>query len=84
MQLLVSHRKNIGCIVVTQMKLQEPTMAMMIGSHILPPLPEPTPSQILSTTFKAEGVCLGPEQLKGLKVLAVEQDMQRIRAKAED
>ena len=56
---------------------------MMVSSRILPPPPEPTSPQIMSTTFKAEGVCLGHQQLKDLKALAVEWDEQRTKAMAE-
>ena len=33
----------------------------------------------MPTTFKAEGVCLGPPQLKDLKALTTEWDKQRTR-----
>ena len=45
---------------VASMELQEPAMAMMVGSHILPPPSEAMPLQITSTTFEAEGIYLGP------------------------
>ena len=52
---------------VAHMKLQEPAMVMTVGSHVPLPPPEPTPMQIISTTFEAEGIYLGPLQLKDLK-----------------
>ena len=39
------------------MELQEPAAVMMVGSHIPPSPSEPTAPQIMSTPFKAEGVC---------------------------
>ena len=42
------------------------------------------PPQITSTTFKAEGVHLGPQQLKELKALAMEWDKQRTKAIADE
>ena len=69
---------------VAHMELQEPTAAMMVDYHILPPPPEPEPLQITTTTFKAEGVHLGPQQLKDLKALAAEQDEQRTKTTAEE
>ena len=56
------------------MEPQKPAIVMMVSSHILPHLPEPAPLQITSTTFKAEGLGLGPQQLKELKALAKEPD----------
>ena len=47
---------------------------MIVGSCILP---EPKTPQITSTTFKAEGVQLPPQQLKELKAIATERDEQR-------
>ena len=38
----------------------------------------------MSTTFEAEGVHLGPQQLKDLKALAMEQNEQRTKAMAEE
>ena len=32
---------KVGCIMVAQMELKEPTEVVMIGSHIPPPAPEP-------------------------------------------
>ena len=66
------------------MEPQEPTAAMMVGSCILPPPPEPMPPQITSTTFKAEGVRLGPQQLKEFKALTTEWDEQRTKAMADE
>ena len=51
---------------------QEPAEAMMVGSRVLPPTPEPKLPQIMSTTFEAEGVHLGLQQLQELKALAIE------------
>ena len=65
------------------MEPQEPAEAMMVGSCILPPPPDPKPSQITSTIFKAEGICLGPQQLQELKALPTEQDEQRTKVIAE-
>ena len=56
----------------------------MISSHIPPAPPETKPLQITSTTFKAEGVCLGPQQLQELKALATEWDEQKTKATAEE
>ena len=53
------------------MEPQEPAKATMVGSHIPPTQPEPKPPQIMPTTFKAEGVCLGPQQLQELKALTM-------------
>ena len=47
---------------------------MIVGSYVLL---EPKPLQIMSTTLKAEGVCLSPQQLKELKAIATERDEQR-------
>ena len=68
---------------VALIELQEPPAAMLVGSHIPPPPPEPAPPQIMSTTFEARGVCLGPQQLKELKVLMTEKDKQRSKAMAD-
>ena len=54
-------QNKVGCIAVACMGPQEPTAAMLVSSCILPPPPKPAPPQITSTTFKAEGVCLGPQ-----------------------
>ena len=62
---------------VTRMEPQQPTKVMIVGSHILP---EPKTPKIASTTFKAEGVQLPPQQLKDLKAIATERDEQRKRA----
>ena len=59
---------------VAWMEPQQPAKAMIVGSHIPP---EPKMLQIVSTTFKAEGVKLPPQQLKELKVIATERDEQR-------
>ena len=67
----------MGCIAVTRMELQEPTEVMMVGSCIPPPLPEPKPPQIMSTTFEAEGVCLGPPTAAGVKGPCHEYGMSR-------
>ena len=56
------------------MELQQPTDAMIVGSCVLP---KPKTPQIASTTFKAEGVQLPPQQLKELKAIATERDEQR-------
>ena len=53
---------------------------MMVGSYILPPPPEPVTLHIMSITFEAEGVRLGPQQLKELKALAMEQDEHKSNA----
>ena len=66
------------------MELQEPAMVMIVGSHILPPSPEPALSQITSTTFETKGVCLSPQQLKDLKALTTEWDKQRTKAMADE
>ena len=72
----------MGCIVDAHMKLQEPDAMMMVSSHILSPLPEPLPLQIMSITFEAEGFCLGPQQLKELKTLSIKGDKLRTKAMA--
>ena len=54
------------------MKPQELAKVMMVGSHILSPPPEPKLPQIMTTTFEAKGVRLGPQQLQKLKALAIE------------
>ena len=59
-------------------------MVLMVGSPIPPLPPESTPPQILSTTFKAEGVRLDSEQLQELKVLAMEWDKQRSRVMVDE
>ena len=59
---------------VAQMELQHPTEATIVGSCIPPEL---KPLQIASTTLKAEGVKLPPQQLKELKVIIAERDEQR-------
>ena len=56
---------------VTQMELQQPTKAMIVGSHILP---KPKTLQIMSTTLEAEGAHMTPQQLKELKAIATERD----------
>ena len=56
----------------------------MVSSRILPPTPEPKLAQIMSTTFEAEGVHLGPQQLQELKALAAEWDKQSTKAMAEE
>ena len=66
------------------MELQEPTKAMMVGSCILAPPPDPKPPQMTSTTFEAEGVHLGPQQLQELKALTMEQDEQGTKVTAEE
>ena len=63
------------------MELQQPTKAMIVGSHVPPELKSP---QIASTTFKAEGVRLPPQQLKELKAIATERDEQRKRAMGDE
>ena len=73
----------MGCIVVARMEPQEPAVVMIGGSRILPPPPEPAPLQIMSTIFKAEGVYLGPQQLKKLNALTAEWDKQRTKAMAD-
>ena len=42
---------------------------MKVGSYVIP---EPKLPQIMSTTLKAEGVHLAPQQLKELKAIAAE------------
>ena len=56
------------------MEPQQPAKAMIVGSRIPP---KPKSPQIASTTFKAEGVRLPPQQLKELKAIATERDEQR-------
>ena len=63
------------------MEPQQPAKAMIVGSHIPP---EPKAKQIASTTFKAEGVRLPPQQLKELKAIAAERDEQRKRATGDE
>ena len=58
---------------VAQMEPQQPTEAMIV-SLCVPPRPKVP--QIMSTTFKAEGVQLPPQQLKKLKAIAAEWDEQ--------
>ena len=58
------------------MEPQQPTKALIVGSHILP---KPKTPQIASTTFEAEGVWLPPQQLKELKAITTERDEQRKR-----
>ena len=66
--------EKVGCVAVTQMEPQQPSEAMIVGSHIPP---KPKPQQITSTTLKAEGVHLPPQQLKELKAITTERDEQR-------
>ena len=66
---------------VTQIKPQQPTEAMIVGSCISPKLKMP---QITFTTLEAEGVCLPPQQLKELKAIATERDQQRKWAMGDD
>ena len=47
---------------------------MIVGSRVQP---KPKSPQIASTTFKAEGVWLPPQQLKELKAITAERDEQR-------
>ena len=54
---------------------------MIVGSRIPP---KPKSPQIASTTFKAEGVRLPPQQLKELKAIAAERDEQRKRATGDE
>ena len=63
------------------MEPQQPAEAMIVGSHIPP---EPKSPQIASTTFKAEGVRLPPQQLKELKAIATERDEQKKRAMGDE
>ena len=56
----------------------------MVGSCILPPPLETKPLQITSTTCKAEGGRLGPQQLQELKAVTEELDKQRTRVMAEE
>ena len=74
----------MGCITVAYIEPQEPKVVMIISSHILSPPSKPTPLQITSTAFKAEGVCLGPQKLKVLKALITEWDEQRTKAMEDD
>ena len=67
---------------VGHLELQELAKAMMVGSHVPPPPPDPKLLQIMSTNFKAEGVHLGPQQLQELKALTMERDEQRTKAMA--
>ena len=53
----------------------------MVGSCIRP---EPKPPQITSTTLEAEGVRLGPQQLKELKAIVTERDEQRKRVMGDE
>ena len=55
---------------------------MIVGSHV-PPEPK-MPLQITSTTLKAEGVRLPPQQLKELKAIAAERDEQKKRAMGDE
>ena len=48
--------------------------AMIVDSHIPP---EPKMPQITSTSLKAEGVRLLPQQLKELRAISAERDEQR-------
>ena len=66
------------------MEPQEPAKVMMVSSCIPPPPPEPKPLQITSTTFKAEGVRLAPQQLHELKAFSMEQDEQRTKLISEE
>ena len=63
------------------MEPQHPTKALIVGSHVLP---KPKMPQIASTTFKAEGVWLPPQQLKELKAIAAERDEQRKQAMGDE
>ena len=63
------------------MELQQPDKAMIVGSCVPP---EPKLPQIASTTFKAEGVRLPPQQLKELKAIAEERDEQRKQATGDE
>ena len=54
---------------------------MIVGSRILP---EPKTLQITSTTLKAEGLCLLPQQMKDLKAIATERDEQRKRVTGDE
>ena len=56
---------------VARMEPQQPTKAMIVGSHVPP---EPKLPQTASTTFEAKGVRLPPQQLKELKAIAAERD----------
>ena len=56
------------------MEPQQPAEAMIVGSCILLELKL---LQIMSTTLKAEGVRLPPQQLKDLKAIAAKRDEQR-------
>ena len=56
------------------MEPQQPAKALIVGSCVPP---EPKMLQIASTTFKAEGVQLPPQQLKELKAITAERDEQR-------
>ena len=53
--------KKVGCIAIAYIELQGSAVAMMVSSHVSPPPPEPSPLQIVSITFKAEGVLLIPQ-----------------------
>ena len=66
---------------VTQMEPQQPVEAMIVGSCILA---EPKMPRIVSTTFKAEGVQLPPQQLKELKAITAKRDEQRKQAMGDE
>ena len=83
-QAAVSWPQKVRCTAVACLEPQEPAAAIMVSSHIPPPPPEPTSLQITSTTFKASGVHLGPQQLKELKALAMDWDVQRTKAIADE
>ena len=74
----------MGYIAVAHMEPQGSPEVMMVGSCIPPPPLESSPSQIASTTFMSEGVCLGPQQLKKLKGLIVQQDEQGTKASVDE
>ena len=54
---------------------------MIVSSCVLL---EPKPPKIMSTTLKAEGVHLGPQQIKELKAIATKWDGQRKKAMADE
>ena len=70
---------KLSCIAVGPMEMQGSAAVLTVGTGLVLPPPQPDTQQVLSSTFEARGVCLGPDQQKELKALTTEWDAHRGR-----
>ena len=70
----------MDCIVIACMEPQEPAKVIMMSLISRPSHKSLHLHSSMSTTLKAKGVHLGPQQLKELNGLTVELDKQRTKA----